>query len=124
MTQDRRLNIQKVGMVRIYLSAKDRRPGGKWKQLLLGRPLYQEIIDLASEAGLWAATAKAASYGFTHHGQTKADFHPEVGPTNTHIFVELIAPRAKLELFTESIHELISGRVVTFTEAEHWGIDG
>jgi H+/Cl- antiporter ClcA/PII-like signaling protein len=123
MTRQCQLSTKKVGVVRIYLSAGDRRPGRGWKQRLFGRPLYQEIIDQARDKGLWGATARGMTYGFTNHGKTKADFHPDAGFTNTHIYVELIAPRAQLEAFFEQIAPLVAGRVVTFAEAEHWAGD-
>lgn len=120
MTRQCNLTTQAVGVVRIYLAAGDRRPGQGWRHRLFGRPLYQEIIDQAREAGLWGATAKGMTYGFTHHGQMKADFHPEAGFTNTHIYVELIAPRAELEAFFNQVAPLLAGRVATFTEVEYW----
>jgi H+/Cl- antiporter ClcA/PII-like signaling protein len=121
MKQKGTLCAQKVGVVRIFLSAGDRRPGRSWRQRLFSRPLYQEIIDLAREQGLWGATALGLTYGFTDAGKTTANFHPDVGFTNTHIYVELIAPRDQLEAFIERIASLISSRVVTFAELEHWG---
>ncbi len=51
--------VHKVGMLRIYLSVGDRMPAKTWVQRLFRRPLYQEIIDLAREAGLWAQRPRA-----------------------------------------------------------------
>ncbi len=61
------------------------------------------------------------TYGFTHGGEVVADIHPEVGYTNTHIYVELIAPRLQLESFFTQISPMIQNRVATFNEIEHWG---
>jgi PII-like signaling protein len=113
--------VQKVGMVCIYLSASDRIPGKTWLQRRFARPLYQEIIEQAREAGLWGATAKAMAYGFTHAGKKMAEVHPDAGYVNMHMFVELIAPRAQLEAFFSQITPLIPNRVATFAEVEHWG---
>jgi PII-like signaling protein len=121
MTQHGILSAQKVGVVRIFLSAGDRRPGLSWRQRLFSRPLYQEIIDLARERGLWGATALGLTYGFTDEGKATASFHPDAGFTNMHIYVELIAPRTQLEAFITQIVPLIPSRVVTFAEFEHWG---
>lgn len=120
MTRRGDLTVQTVGVLRIYLATGDRRPGLGWRQRLFGRPLYQDVIDQAREAGLWGATAKGMTYGFMDHGRTTADFHPDVGLTSTHIYVELIAPRAALEAFFQRIAPLVAGRVVTFSESEHW----
>jgi H+/Cl- antiporter ClcA/PII-like signaling protein len=113
--------VHKVGMIRIYLSAGDRMPAKSWTQRLFSRPLYQEIIDQAREAGLWGATARGMTYGFTHSGKKMADLHPDAGYVNTHIFVELIATRPQLESFFAQIKPLIANRVATFAEVEHWG---
>jgi H+/Cl- antiporter ClcA/PII-like signaling protein len=113
--------VHKVGVVRIYLSAGDRIPGKSWAQRLFSRPLYQEIIDQARDAGLWGATAKGMTYGFTHGGKKMADIHPDSGFVNTHIYVELIATRPQLESFFAQITPLVANRVATFDEVEHWG---
>jgi H+/Cl- antiporter ClcA/PII-like signaling protein len=120
MSQDSALEIKKVGVVRIYLSAGDRLPAKSWKERLFARPLYQEIIDQARQHGLWGAFAKGMTYGFTHTGEKNATFHVDSGFTNTHIYVELIAPRPMLVAFVEQIAPLIQKRVATFSEVEHW----
>jgi PII-like signaling protein len=106
--------------VRIYLSAGDRLPGLTWKQRLVARPLYEEIIDRAREAGLWAATAHGMVHGFSYGGNATATFHPDAGWVNTHIYVELIAPSEQLELFLQHIKPLLANRTVTYSESEDW----
>ncbi|HWY85676.1 MAG TPA: chloride channel protein, partial [Gemmataceae bacterium] len=90
-----------VGIARLYLSVGDRLPGLTWKQRFFSRPLYEEIIDRARKAGLWGATAKGMTYGYSYGGQATATFHPEAGFVNAHIYVELIAPREHLESFVK-----------------------
>jgi H+/Cl- antiporter ClcA/PII-like signaling protein len=111
---------RRVGIVRIYLSAGDRLPGLSWKQRLLARPLYEEIIDRAREAGLWAATAHGMVHGFSYAGKATASFHPDAGWVNTHIYVELIAPTEQLGLFLQQVKPLLANRTVTFSESEDW----
>jgi PII-like signaling protein len=111
---------RKVGIVRIYLSAGDRLPGLTWKQRLLARPLYEEIIDRAREAGLWAATAQGMMHGFSYAGKATATFHPDAGWVNTHIYVELIAPSEQLEVFLQQIKPMLAHRTITYSESEDW----
>ena len=118
---EQRHPVHKVGMVRIYLSARDRMPAKTWVQRLFGRPLYMEIIDKAREAGLWGATAKGMTTGFTHGGKIEAALSPDTGVMDMHIYLELIAPRPQLEAFFTQITPLIPNRVATFSELEHWG---
>lgn len=120
MKHDGVLKTKKVGLVRIYLAAGDRLPAKTWKERLFARPLYQEIIDRAKEFGLWGAFAKGMTYGFTNRGSSSTSFNAEAGFTNTHIYVELIAPRPKLMEFLEQILPLIEKHVATFSEVEHW----
>jgi H+/Cl- antiporter ClcA len=109
-----------VGVVRIYLSAGDRLPDLTWRQRLFSRPLYEEIIDRARAAGLWAAAAKGMHYGFSYAGKETATFHPDAGFVNTHIYVELVAPRGQLEAFMKEVAPLLGRRAVTYSEAEDW----
>jgi H+/Cl- antiporter ClcA/PII-like signaling protein len=120
MQQNGGLETQKIGVVRIYLSIGDRLPATSWRQRLFGRPLYEDLIELARAAGLWGATAKSMHYGYTHHGTHQAELHPDRGFTNTHMYVELMGRRDMLEAFFHQIAPLIKGRVVTYLEAEHW----
>jgi H+/Cl- antiporter ClcA len=109
-----------VGVARLYLSVGDRLPGLTWRQRFFSRPLYEEIIDRARAAGLWGATAKGMTYGFSYSGQSTATFHPDAGFVNAHIYVELIAPRDQLESFMTQIAPLIASRSVTYCEGEDW----
>jgi H+/Cl- antiporter ClcA/PII-like signaling protein len=111
---------RRIGIVRIYLSAGDRLPGLTWKQRLVARPLYEEIIDRARVAGLWAATAHGMVHGFSYAGEATATFHPDAGWVNTHIYVELIAPGEQLELFMQQVKPLLANRAVTYSESEDW----
>jgi H+/Cl- antiporter ClcA len=120
MKREGALEMKKVGMVRIYLAAGDRLPAKTWKDRLFSRPLYQEIIEHARQHNLWGAFAKGMTLGFTHQGRSNAMFHADAGFINTHMYVELIAPRAQLEVFMERIAPLIEKRVATFSEVEHW----
>jgi H+/Cl- antiporter ClcA/PII-like signaling protein len=120
MKQEGVLEVQKVGLVRIYLAAGDRTPPKTWRQRLFARPLYQDIVDQAREHGLWGAFAKGMHYGFTYKSPRNATFHPDTGWTNTHIYVELIGPRADLVAFVQQIAPLVEKRVMTFSEVEHW----
>ena len=77
---------------------------------------------MAREFGLWGASANAMHAGFTYKGKKTVELHPDVGFINTHIFLELIGPRAQLEVFFLHIQQFIGEhRVTTFTEVEHWG---
>ena len=49
--------------------------------------------------GLMSATDRAAYYGFTGHGAVTTTFHPETGFKDVNVYVELVAPREKLEAF-------------------------
>jgi hypothetical protein len=109
-----------VGVVRIYLSAGDRLPGLSWRQRLFARPLYEEIIDRARAAGLWAATAQGMTYGFSYEGKETATLHPDAGFVNTHIHVELVGPRNRLEDFMNEAAPLLDRRAVTFSTVEDW----
>ena len=41
--------------------------------------------------GLMSATARAAYYGFTGHGEVTTTFHPETGFKDVNVYVELVA---------------------------------
>lgn len=113
-------NRRTIGIARIYLSAGDRLPGLTWRQRLLARPLYEEIIDKAQEAGLWAATAQGMVHGFSYAGKATATFHPDAGLVNTHIYVELIAPNEQLEAFLREVSPMLANRAITFSQTEDW----
>lgn len=122
MKHEKRVHVQTVGLIRIYLSKDERRSGLTWMQRVFARPLYADIIAMAREFGLWGAAANAVHAGFTYDGKKTVLLHHEVGYVNTHIFLELIGPRAKLEAFFVQIQPLIGdNRVTTYTEVEHWG---
>lgn len=114
------LEVKKIGQARIYLAAGDRMPPKTWKDRLFSRPLYQEIVDQAKQFGLWGAFATGMHYGFSHKGVHNATFHADVGFTNTHIYVEIIGPRAELESFLVKIAPMVEKRVITFSEVERW----
>lgn len=123
MKPDGQVAAQKVGLVRIYLSHRDKRPARTWLERFLSPPLYQDIIHLARDAGLTSATAKAMPYGFTRQGVPVADgFHAELGMIEVHVYVELIGPRDRLEAFMLLIAPLIENRVVVYKEVEHWNV--
>jgi len=123
MKLDGRMAVQKVGLVRIYLSHRDKRPARTWSERFLSRPLYQDIINQARDAGLTSATAKGMPYGFTQQGgRIENGRHAELGVVEVHIYVELIGPREQLETFLVQIHPLIENRVIVFKEVEHWQV--
>ena len=60
-------------------------------------------------------------YGFTTHGAAvQSGVHPDHGVVEVHIYVELMAPREKLETFLLLIAPLIEHRVVLYKDVEHW----
>ena len=120
MKHDARIKVEKLGLARVYMRYQDRRPGGTWLQRAFGRPLYQELIDQAREMGLMSATARAAYYGFTGHGQVVTTFHPDTGFQNVNVYVEFVAPREKLEAFLADTATLVADRTILFDEVEHW----
>lgn len=123
MKHDGKVHSEKLGLVRIYLAHSDKRPARTWWEHFLGRPLYQEIVHMARDAGLTGATARGMTYGFTREGGVVEDGpHPDGGLTEVHIYVELTGPRDKLEAFLLLIAPLIEGRVVVYKEAEHWRV--
>jgi H+/Cl- antiporter ClcA/PII-like signaling protein len=113
------LRVKTIGQVRIYLAAGDRMPPKTWKDRLFSRPLYQEIVDLAKQHGLWGACAKGMHYGFTHKGIHNTTFQADAGLTSTHIYVEIIGPRSELEAFVAHIAPLVDKRLITFNEVDH-----
>lgn len=116
------IDMQTVGVLRIYLAKDERRPGLTWMQSIFSRPLYADIIAMAREFGLWGAAANAMQAGFTYQGKQTIELHPDAGFMNTHVFLELIGPRAELETFFAQIQPLIgTDRVTTYSELEHWG---
>jgi hypothetical protein len=121
MKHERRFHVQTVGVIRIYLSKDERRPGLTWMQRIFSRPLYADIIEMARTFGLWGAAANPMHGGFTYEGKKTVELHPDFGFMNTHVFLELIGPRPLLEAFFAHIQPLIgANRMATFAELEHW----
>ncbi len=116
------LTTHKLGLLRIYLKTQERNRTDTWVKRLVARPLYQEIIDQAHQAGLKGATAKTMHYGYANHGEPKSGSHPELGHTAQNVYVELIDTRDKLEAFIGQIAEKVKDRVIVFNEVEFWDL--
>ncbi|HEY0995621.1 MAG TPA: voltage-gated chloride channel family protein [Gemmatimonadaceae bacterium] len=113
--------VHTVGLVRLYLSPSDRRPGSGWWGRLMGRSLASEIVLAAKKAGLPHALILQPRAGFTGGGPLHVD-HPEYGGANLTVCVELMGEPAVLEQFCQSHMDLLAGRSLVYRHAETWEI--
>ena len=118
------VSAKEIGMLRIYLKPKERfrdEAAGRIRAALSGRPLYQELVQRAKQAGLMNATAHHTHYGFSNHGEVAAR---EVESMNTDLTmcVELIGPKAKLEAFCRQHGGLLAEKVIVYKHLEHWHV--
>ena len=112
MKHDARFKADKLGLARVYMRHQDRCAGGTWMQRTFGRPLYQELIDQARDMGLMSATARAAYYGFTRHGEVATTFHPETGFEDVNIYVNSLGAEGSEHCSSPKRRALVADRVV------------
>lgn len=112
------IHARKLGIVRIYLTPKDRyKPTGA--RFFRSRPLYRALIDAAKADGIPNAVAHQTQYGYTTRGRIQVA-HPELPNAELNLFVELIAPTEQLAHFCRKHAELLAGRTVIHKHADHW----
>lgn len=122
MPNNHRVHTQELGLVRIYVSPRERRPRSGGRSILRNRPLYQEIIDAAKEDGILNAVAHPTHYGYSGTGDVQRAGSPELSNSQLMLCVELIAPTVQLEVFCRRHGELLQGKVVVHKTVEHWDI--
>lgn len=122
MIDDHQVHTQEMGLVRIYLTPRERRPRVGLRRMLRNKPLYQEIIDSAKDDGILNAVAHSTHYGYSGTGDIQRNASPEVANSQLMLCVELIAPTAQLELFCRRHGELLADKVVVHKTVEHWDI--
>ena len=122
VTSSHILSASDVGMVRIYLKARDRTPSKGVRSLWSSRPLYRELILEAKKSGLTNAVAHHTQYGFSNHGRVE-DFSAEIGNPELTTCVEIIGHRPDLEAFVRRHGALLSGKVIIFKHLERWTVD-
>ncbi len=122
MQPSHHVTAEEVGMLRIYLTPKERfrqAGGSRLKAAFSGRPLYQEIVNRAKRAGLVNAVAHHTHYGFSNHGHVQAR---EVEGMNSELTmcVEMIGPKATLEDFCRAHGDLLIDKVMVYKHLERW----
>lgn len=115
------LSQSDVGMIRIYLTPRERMPGKGVRTLWSARPVYRELVLQAKNAGLMNAVAHHTHYGYSNHG-TIADFSSEIRNPELTMCVEIIGHRPELEAFVRRHGALLRDKVIIFKHLEHWSI--
>lgn len=118
------VTILETGMLRIYLASKEQfRPqGAGWlRGALTTRPLYQELVRQAKQAGLVNANAHRTHYGYSNHSHIQAT-DAERSNAELTMCVELIGPRARLEGFCREHGALLRDKVIVFKHLERWQV--
>jgi H+/Cl- antiporter ClcA/PII-like signaling protein len=115
---------KEIGMVRVYMKSKDKykKPGATRLRTAFGRrPLYQELVRQAKQAGFVNAIAHHTHYGFSNHGDVQARDVEGINLQLT-MCVEIIGQREKLEIFCREHGEMLQGKVIVYKHLEHWHI--
>ncbi len=124
MSHSHHVTQTEIGMVRIYLKPKERfrKAGtGRLRDAFAGRPLYQELVLQAKQAGLVNATAHHTHYGFSNSGHVQQREVEGLNPDLT-MCVELVAPRDRLEAFCREHGALLRDKVIVYKHLEHWTV--
>lgn len=121
MSHPHKVVPKEIGMVRIYLTPKDRRKVTGMKVLLGSTPLYRELVKTAHADGIINAVAHHTHYGYSKGGRVRAH-DPEAGNPNLTMCVELIGQREQLELFCRKHGDLLRDKVIVYKHLEHWEI--
>ena len=108
-----------LGQVRVYTTARDRRPGKGMFGRLFGASIADALITEAKRYGLPHALVLNTRMGYTGGGPIATD-HPEHGIDKLPICVELMAEPRMLEAFCCDHADLLLGRMVVFRHAETW----
>ena len=111
-----------VGVARLYVSPRDRRPNASWFARLTGRPLSTEVVVAAKRFGLPHALVLQARYGFTASGPIAYD-HPDAGTAMLTQCVELMGEPAEVERFCREHLDLLAGHPLVFRHAERWEVN-
>lgn len=114
------LAFQEIGMVRIYMTAREKVAKRGWFGAKL---LYRELVIQAKAAGIMNASAHHTHFGYSNGGKLQ-DEGIEIPNLELTICVELIAPRAKLEAFCQTHGVLLGRKVIVYKHIEQWGISG
>jgi PII-like signaling protein len=122
VTSNHILSASDVGMVRIYLKARDRMPSKGARSLWSSRPMYRELVLAAKKSGLTNAVAHHTQFGFSNHGRVE-DFSAEISNPDLTTCVEVIGHRPDLEAFVRQHGALLSGKVIIFKHLERWTVD-
>ncbi len=118
------VTILEIGMLRIYLASKEQfRPqGAGWlRGALSTRPLYQELVRQAKQAGLVNANAHRTHYGYSNHNQIQAT-EAERSNAELTMCVELIGPKQRLEAFCREHGAMLQDKVIVFKHLERWKV--
>lgn len=110
-----------VGLIRVYLSPRDRRRTAGWWARQFGRPLSVDLVVAAKEHGLPHALVLHSRFGYTDGGAIH-DEHPEFGAAALTVCVELMGEVRDVEAFCEHHVDLLAGHTVLFRHAETWEI--
>jgi hypothetical protein len=120
VTSNHILSASDVGMVRIYVKARDRMPNKGARSLWSSRPLHRELVLEAKKSGLINAVVHHTQYG--NHGRVE-DFSAEISNPELTACVEIIGHRPDLETFVRQHGALLSGKVIIFKHLERWNVD-
>jgi len=121
MTHPHKIVPKEIGMVRIYLTPKDRRKVSGVRGLLGSTPLYRELVKTAKADGIINAVAHHTHYGYSNGGKVHQQNIETENPDLT-LCVELIGAREQLELFCRKHGDLLREKVIVYKHLEHWEI--
>ncbi len=115
------VHASEIGMIRIYLKPSDKAAKGSLRTLWAARPLYRALVAQAKAEGLMNAVAHHTHYGFSNHGDLRAQ-GAEVPDPHLTMCVELIDHRDRLEVFCAAHGDLLASKVIVYKHLEHWSI--
>ncbi len=121
MTHPHKIVPEEIGMIRIYLTPKDRRKVPGVRGLLGSTPLYRELVKTAKADGIINAVAHHTHYGYSNGGKVHQQNIETENPDLT-LCVELIGAREQLELFCRKHGDLLREKVIVYKHLEHWKI--
>jgi PII-like signaling protein len=117
-----KINIQKMGKLRIFLKSGETVKGEKLLHKLFPKNKYRKIMDEAKKSGIKNAHIYHTHAAYESGG--KVSHHSAEGDNGSlTVCLELVDEREKLEAFFITHKAMLKNKTVIFKEVEFWSFD-